>query len=76
MTAMALMGLFTLGTGCDQEPRGSCITSSFSTNFDTYGTQESCQEDVTASACSDVQGEFDEGGGCAAFDLLHLFTAN
>ena len=39
--AMGLLVLSGLGTGCDSEPEGSCITSTFSTDFDTYGTHES-----------------------------------
>jgi hypothetical protein len=64
------------GTGCDQEPEGSCVTSTFSTEFDTYGTHESCQDHVTVSACSAANGQFDEGGDCALFNLLHVLSAN
>ena len=74
--AMGLLVLSSLGTGCDSEPEGSCITSTFSTDFDTYGTHDVCQDHVTASACSAAGGEFDEGGDCALFNLLHVLTAN
>ena len=74
--AMGLLVLSSLGTGCDSEPEGSCITTTYSTDFETYGSHELCEEDVTASACSAVGGRFDEGGGCAAFNLLHILSAN
>lgn len=74
--ATGLVLLVSLGTGCDSEPEGSCITSTFSTNFDTYGTHEVCGDHVTASACSAAGGRFDEGGDCAFFDLIHILTAN
>jgi hypothetical protein len=72
----ALAGLCALGTGCDQEPEGSCITSGFSTDFDAYGTYQTCQDHATASSCTAAGGQFDEGGGCGAFDLIHAITAN
>jgi len=76
MMALALTGLCALGTGCDQEPEGSCITSGFSTDFDTYGTYQTCQDHVTTSSCTATGGQFDEGGDCGAFDLIHAITAN
>jgi len=76
MIAMGLVGLCALGAGCDTEPEGSCITSTFSTEFETYGTHEVCQDHVTASACSAQRGQFDEGGDCALFNLIHVVTAN
>ena len=74
--AMGLLVLASLGTGCDSEPEGSCITSTFSTDWDTYGTQEVCQEDVKESACAAASGNFAEGGGCGLFSLLHILSAN
>ena len=76
MMTLALVGLCTVGAGCDEEPEGSCITSSFSTDFDTYGEHQSCQANVTASACAASSGQFEEGGGCALFDLIHFGEAN
>jgi hypothetical protein len=76
MMAMALVGLGALGTGCDTEPEGSCITTTFSTDFDTYGSHKVCQDNVGASACAAASGQFHEGGDCAAFDLLGVLTAN
>jgi len=75
--AMGLLVLSGIGAGCDSEPEGSCITMSpFSTDFDTYGSHEVCQDPVTVSACSAAGGRFDEGGDCGLFDLLHIFSAN
>jgi hypothetical protein len=74
--AMGLVVLSSLGTGCDSEPEGSCITSPFSTAFDTYGTNDVCQDHATASACSAAGGQFREGGDCGVFDLIHAVTAN
>ncbi len=74
--AVGLLVLSSLGTGCDTEPEGSCITTSFSTDWDTYGSHDVCQEDVTASACAAANGRFDEGGGCGLFDLFHIASAN
>jgi hypothetical protein len=76
MMAMALAGLCALGAGCDGEPEGSCITTTFNTDFDNYGSEQSCKDNETASACSAAGGQFHEGGDCAAFDLLKVFTAN
>ncbi len=74
--AVGLLLLSGVGTGCDSEPEGSCITSTFSTDFDTYGTQQSCRDHVTASDCSAAGGQFDEGGDCGLFGLIHALTAN
>jgi hypothetical protein len=76
MMGLALVGVCALGAACDSEPEGSCITTTFSTDFDTYGSHEVCQDNVAASACSAAGGRFDEGGDCGAFDLLHAITAN
>jgi hypothetical protein len=76
MMAMALVGLGALGAGCDSEPEGSCITTTFSTDFDNYGSHQVCQENVAASACSAEAGQFQEGGSCGLFDLLGAVTAN
>jgi hypothetical protein len=76
MMAMALVGLCAVGTGCDTEPEGSCITSTFSSDSDNYGSHDVCQDHVTASACSEANGQFSENGDCTLFDLLHVLTAN
>ena len=73
MMGIVLAGLCALGTGCDSEPEGSCITTTFNTD---YGSQQGCQDHETASACAAANGQFDEGGDCGLFDLLHAFTAN
>ena len=74
--AVGLLFLSGVGAGCESEPEGSCITSTFSTDFDTYGTQQGCRDHVTASECSAAGGQFSEGGDCGLFDLLHAVTAN
>ena len=76
MMVLVVLGLGTLGMGCDEEPEGSCVTRTFSTDFDTYGEHQSCQDHVTAAACSARSGEFDENGDCALFDLFHIAAAN
>jgi hypothetical protein len=74
--AIGLLALSSLGTGCDSEPEGSCITSTFSTDFDTYGVQKGCRDDMSASACKAAGGQFDEGGDCSLFNLIQAVTAN
>ena len=74
--AMGLLVLSSLGAGCDSEPEGSCITSIFSTDFETYGSHEVCEDHVTASACAAASGRFDEDGGCGLFTLIHIGDAN
>ena len=74
--AVGLLVLSCLGTGCDSEPEGSCITTTFSTDFDSYGTHEVCKDQVTASACSAAGGQFDEGRDCGLFDLIRAVSAN
>ncbi|HSS38697.1 MAG TPA: hypothetical protein VLT58_08000, partial [Polyangia bacterium] len=73
--AIGLLALSSLGTGCDSEPEGSCVTSTFSTEFDTYGTQKGCRDHMSASACAAAGGQFDEGGDCSAFNLIQAITA-
>jgi len=73
---MVLLGLGTVGMGCDTEPEGSCVTRSFSTDFDTYGEQQSCQDHVTEGACTARSGQWDENGDCALFNLFHVVSAN
>jgi len=76
MMVMVLLGLGAVGTGCDTEPEGSCVTSTFSTDFDTYGEHKSCQDHVTAAACTARSGQWDENGDCALFNLFQIASAN
>jgi hypothetical protein len=69
-----LFGLTFLAAGCDTEPTGSCITTSYgyvSDDPSTSETNEVCQSNSTESACAQSGGTFAEGSNCILFDLFH-----
>ena len=80
MLAMGLLTLPALGTGCDGEPEGSCVTteSGSYSGYDpsSYETHQICQQNVSASACAQARGTFQEGGDCAVFDFFQAISAN